>query len=131
MADGSLVDDLTATLQHLDDLAEQHQEAEAYAATQARLAYLHDLLRQMHTEVTTFKQDALQSGNAALWHATCADLRTDEPPTLRAPARALISADPTLLDLIAYVSASLARIRERRAGLALHREVGIPPPEQA
>lgn len=131
MADGSLVADLMATLQHLDDLAEQHQEAEAYAATQERLAYLHELLCQLYTEVTTFKQDALQSGNAALWHATCADLRTDEPPTLRAPARALISADPALLDLIAYISAALARIRERRAGLALHREVGIPPPEQS
>jgi hypothetical protein len=50
----------------------------------------------------------------AIWHRTCADLRTCAPATLRAPGQAIVVGGLDLLQLVEYTGAALALVNERR-----------------
>lgn len=128
MVESSLLDELSETFATLNELAARYQAAQEHAATQERLAFLQTLAQRLHSELEQFKQatsagDATNTSGTALWRETWVTLHKHEPAALRSPARALVAADPDLLNVVAYLSWATAYVREQRTHLdALHRD---------
>lgn len=124
MAEVSLSEELTATLQQLDALITQHQEGQEYVGTQERLAWFHALVIQLQDDLVAFRTIAL-SGKVGyhgrcgeeIWCKTRDELRSHEPRTFRSPAQALIVSHVDLLDLVSYVVWARTVLQERQAWL--------------
>ncbi|NNJ11556.1 hypothetical protein EKD04_014560 [Chloroflexales bacterium ZM16-3] len=118
---------IAAALREVGELEERDRAGRAHADVQARMGYLHDLLRRLERELAGLRQEAagIPQGED-LWRQTVDDLRASEPDFLLAPAPALISGDLDLLRLVEYTAGSVALVQERRSVLRQTR-----PPEPA
>ncbi len=128
MAERSLLDELSQTLNTIDTLAERHAAARDTAATQERLAFLHSRLHTLQDELLALRRTAVGTADGAnLLAETHTLLRTWEPKMLRSPAQALGNADLDLLSLVEYTGAAITLVRERRTMLerSLARATGV------
>lgn len=109
---------IAATLDEVADLAERDRAGRAHEEVQARLAFLHDLLRRLSADLAALRREADGApGGAVIWRETLAELRAREPAALRQPSAALLAGDLDLLRLVEYTGAALALVNERRATL--------------
>jgi hypothetical protein len=82
------------------------------------MAYLHQLLGELETELEGLRQEAGDDPHRTqLWRATSAEIHARAPAILRTPATALTAGNLDLLKLVAYTAASTALVQERRLTL--------------
>jgi hypothetical protein len=124
MAEGSLADNLDAALRQTAELAERHRAAQAHEANLARLEYVHGLARRLAEELAALRGEAerydeMTGGEAGeeLRRACLEALRAGEPPSLRAPAQALVTGEVELLQLVEYLGSAVATARGSRGAL--------------
>jgi hypothetical protein len=122
----SLVDMLADTFRRVEARAEAHSHALAYAAARQTVGYLLERVQRLQREISALSgatallgaDDRVHNGDHPwrdnMWHRTASDLLREEPRQVRAPAAAITSADQDLYELISYVGAAIALVRERR-----------------
>lgn len=126
MQEQSLVDMLADTFRRVEARAEAHSHALAYAAARQTVGYLHERVQRLQREISALcgatallravggVRDGDHTWCVNLWHRTATDLLREEPRQVRAPAAAITSANLDLYELISYIGAAVALMRERR-----------------
>lgn len=126
MQEQSLVDMLADTFRRVEARAEAHSHALAYAAARQTVGYVHERVQRLQREISALcgatalldADDGVRHGDQPwcdnLWHRTASDLLREEPRQVRAPAAAITSANQDLYELISYIGAAIALVRERR-----------------
>jgi hypothetical protein len=117
-------------LGEVEELAERDLAGRAHEEVQARLAFLHDLLRRLSADLVALRREAAEvSGGDVILRETRAELRAREPAAMRQPSAALLAGDLDLLRLVEYTGAAITLVNERRATLrsrpALERVAGV------
>lgn len=113
-----LSETIAAALSNVEELAERDLAGRAYEVVQARVAFLHDLLRRLAVDLAALRVEAAKApGGDMILRETRAELRAREPAALRQPSAALLAGDLDLLRLVEYTGAAIALVNERRATL--------------
>lgn len=116
MRDVLLTNLIADTISDFDHLVELHYAAEQHDVALQRLAFVQHQFIEFASALASLRTVVMeQPAHESLWQATCIELRTLMPPTLIAPAQALITGNLDLLTLVAYTSASLRIVHDRLA----------------
>lgn len=117
---------LADTFRRMEARAEAHSHALAYAAARQTVGYLHERVQRLQREISALcgatallravggVRDGDHTWCANMWHRTARDLLREEPRQVCAPAAAITSADLDLYELVSYIGAAIALMRERR-----------------
>jgi cob(I)alamin adenosyltransferase len=122
MAELSLTAEFDATLCTIDSLAVEHQQAKMYDASLELAEYLTVQLQALQADLYTLKTciDVDHTESTALWQRTAAELQADQPTALQSLSQVIAEGGSKLLDLVAYLAAARALVRERQRTLAAY-----------